>query len=198
MASPPEVRAAFSRTRLVLEAMEQDAALQGAVSETVRLCVTALTGGRKLLLCGNGGSAADAQHWAGELVSRFMYDRPGLPAIALTVDSSILTAIGNDYGYERAFSRQVEALGVAGDVLFGLSTSGRSPNILAAMRAARARGMATVGFTGQGPGAADLAEVSDVLIQVPSSVTPRIQEGHEVIGHAICEMIEAEIFPRPT
>ncbi len=196
MASPSDIRAAFSRTRLVLEAMEQDAALQAAVSEAVRLCVTALTSGRKLLLCGNGGSAADAQHWAGELVSRFMYDRPGLPAIALTVDSSILTAIGNDYGYERSFSRQVEALGMAGDVLFGLSTSGRSPNILAAMRAARARGMATVGFTGNGPGAADLAEVSDVLIQVPSSVTPRIQEGHEVIGHAICEMIEAEIFPR--
>jgi D-sedoheptulose 7-phosphate isomerase len=198
MASPLEVRAAFSRTRLVLEAMEQDAALQGAVSEAVRLCVAALTGGRKLLLCGNGGSAADAQHWAGELVSRFMYDRPGLPAIALTVDSSILTAIGNDYGYERSFSRQVEALGLAGDVLFGLSTSGRSPNVLAAMRAARARGMVTVGFTGNGPGAADLAELSDVLIQVPSGVTPRIQEGHEVIGHAICEMIEAEIFPRPT
>jgi D-sedoheptulose 7-phosphate isomerase len=193
----PEIRAAFSRTRLVLEAMELDAALQDAVSKAVRLCVTALTGGRKLLLCGNGGSAADAQHWAGELVSRFMYDRPGLPAIALTVDSSILTAIGNDYGYERAFSRQVEALAVAGDVLFGLSTSGRSPNILAAMRAARERGVATVGFTGQGPGAADLARVSDVLIQVPSAITPRIQEGHEVIGHAICEMIEAEIFPRP-
>lgn len=196
MASPSQIRAAFTRTRLILEAMEEDGPLQEAVSQAVRLCVTALKGGRKLLFCGNGGSAADAQHWAGELVSRFMYDRPGLPAIALTVDSSILTAIGNDYGYERAFSRQVEALGVAGDVLFGLSTSGRSPNILAAMRAARERGMVTLGFTGQGPGAADLAMLSDVLIRVPSSVTPRIQEGHEVIGHAICEMIEAEIFPR--
>lgn len=196
MATPRDIRAAFTRTRTVLEAMEADAGLQSAVSEAIRLCVVALTGGRKLMICGNGGSAADAQHWAGELVSRFMYDRPGLPAIALTVDSSILTAIGNDYGYERSFSRQVEALGVAGDVLFGLSTSGRSPNILAAMRAARERGVATVGFTGNGPGAADLAALCDVMIQVPSATTPRIQEGHEVIGHAICEMVEAEIFPR--
>eukprot|EP01031_Cornospumella_fuschlensis_P014604 gene14604-17842_t len=144
MASPSDIRAAFTRTRTLLESMEADAGLQAAVSEAVALCVTALTGGRKLMLCGNGGSAADAQHWAGELVSRFMYDRPGLPAIALTVDSSILTAIGNDYGYEQSCSRQVEALGVAGDVLFGLTTSGRSPNILAAMRAARERGVVTV------------------------------------------------------
>jgi D-sedoheptulose 7-phosphate isomerase len=190
------IRTAIGRTRILMEAMQADAALHDAVAEGVRLCVAALGGGRKLLLCGNGGSAADAQHWAGELVSRFMYDRPGLPAIALTVDSSILTAIGNDYGYERTFSRQVEALGVAGDVLFGLSTSGRSPNILAAMRAARERGMATVGFTGNGPGAADLGVLCDVLIQVPSDSTPRIQEGHEVIGHAICEMVEAAIFSR--
>lgn len=195
MTSPSEIRTAISRTRFVMEAMEADLPLQEAMSRAVRLCVTALGGGRKLMLCGNGGSAADAQHWAAELVSRFLYDRPGLPAIALTVDTSILTAIGNDYGYERVFSRQVEALGVAGDVLFGLSTSGRSPNILAAMRAARERGVATVGFTGSGPGAADLGAVCDVLIQVPSASTPRIQEGHEVIGHVICEMVEAEIFP---
>jgi D-sedoheptulose 7-phosphate isomerase len=159
-------------------------------------CITALRAGRKLMICGNGGSAADAQHWAGELVSRFHYDRPGLPAIALTTDSSILTAIGNDYGYERVFARQVEALGQAGDVLLGLTTSGRSPNILAAMRAARERGIVTIGFTGNGPGAADLAAVSDIVIRIPSTSTPAIQEGHEVLGHALCAMIEAEIFPR--
>ena len=196
MTTPAEIRAAIGRSRAVLEAMEADAPLQDAVARTVALCIAALRGGGKLLLCGNGGSAADAQHWAGELVSRFMYDRPGLPAIALTVDSSILTGIGNDYGYEHAFARQVEALGAAGDVLFGLSTSGRSPNILAAMRAARGRGMATVGFTGNGPGAAELGALSDVLVQVPSPSTPRIQEGHEVLGHAICGFIEAAMFPR--
>jgi D-sedoheptulose 7-phosphate isomerase len=191
------VLAAIRGSARLLALMEADTALHAATARAVALCVAALTGGRKLMLCGNGGSAADAQHWAGELVSRFHYDRPGLPAIALTTDTSILTAIGNDYGYERSFSRQVEALGQAGDVLFGLSTSGRSPNILAAMRAARERGIATVGFTGNGAGAAELGALSDVLIQVPSASTPSIQEGHEVLGHAICGMIEAAIFPRP-
>jgi D-sedoheptulose 7-phosphate isomerase len=161
------------------------------------MVTAALRAERKLLLCGNGGSAADAQHWAGELVSRFMYDRPGLAAVALTTDSSIMTAIGNDYGYERLFARQVEALGQKGDVLFGISTSGRSPNILAAFKAARARGVATVGFTGTGAGAADMAPLADLMIQVPSSVTPRIQEGHEVLGHAICAMVERAMFPPP-
>ena len=177
----------------MLEAMAEDAALCAATARAVALSVAALRGGRKLLLCGNGGSAADAQHWAGELVSRFHYDRPGLPALALTTDSSILTAIGNDYGYTRVFARQVEALGQAGDVLFALSTSGRSANVLAAMEAARARGMATVGFTGREGGA--MAPLCDVLLLVPHESTPRIQEGHEVLGHAICAMIEAEMFP---
>jgi D-sedoheptulose 7-phosphate isomerase len=146
------------------------------------------------MICGNGGSAADAQHWAGELVSRFHYDRPGLPAIALTTDSSILTAIGNDYGYERVFARQVEALGVAGDVLIAISTSGNSPNVVAALEAARGRGIATIGFSGETRGA--MAALSDICIHIPSRSTPRIQEGHEVLGHAICAMIEAAIFPR--
>ena len=190
------IRAAIGASRALLERMEADEALQAAAAEAAALCVAALRAGRKLMLCGNGGSAADAQHWAGELVSRFMYDRPGLAAIALTTDTSILTAIGNDYGYERSFSRQVEALGQAGDVIFGLSTSGRSPNVLAALRAARERGIATVGFTGTGPGAAELGALSDVLVQVPSAVTPAIQEGHEVLGHAICALIEASMFPR--
>jgi D-sedoheptulose 7-phosphate isomerase len=196
MAEPPTILGALRAAAALLASMEADAPLQKAATDAARACIAALRAGGKVMICGNGGSAADAQHWAGELVSRFHYDRPGLPAIALTTDSSILTAIGNDYGYERVFARQVEALGQAGDVLMGLTTSGRSPNILAAMRSARERGMVTIGFTGNGPGAAELAAVSDIVIRIPSAITPSIQEGHEVLGHAICAMIEAELFPR--
>lgn len=196
MTDPDTVRAAIQKSAALLGRMATDATMHAATAEAAQRCIAALRAGRKLMLCGNGGSAADAQHWAGELVSRFLYDRPGLAAIALTTDSSILTAIGNDYGYDASFSRQVEALGQPGDVLFGLSTSGRSPNILAAMTAARGRGITTVGFTGDGAGAAALAGLSDVLIQVPSAETYQIQEGHEVLGHTICAMIEAGMFPR--
>jgi D-sedoheptulose 7-phosphate isomerase len=196
MAEAVTILGAIRATAALMERMQADTAMQAEATRAAELCIAALRAGHKVMICGNGGSAADAQHWAGELVSRFHYDRPGLPAIALTTDSSILTAIGNDYGYERVFSRQVEALGQAGDVLFGLTTSGRSPNIHAAMRAARERGIVTVGFTGNGPGAEDLAPLCDVTIRVPSPSTPAIQEGHEVLGHAICGMIEAAIFPR--
>lgn len=177
----------------LLDAMAADEALCRSITRAAEMVTAALRQGRKLLLCGNGGSAADAQHWAGELVSRFNYDRPGLPAIALTTDTSILTAIGNDYGFDRVFSRQVEALGQPGDVLFALSTSGRSRNILAALQAARERGLGTVGFTGAYGG--DMPQFCDLLIRVPSDSTPRIQEGHEVLGHAICALVEAAIFP---
>lgn len=179
----------------VMAMMAADAILCAAADRAADLVVESCRAGGKLLLCGNGGSAADAQHWAGELVSRFLYDRPGLPAIALTTDTSILTAIGNDYGYDRLFSRQVEALGRRGDVLFALSTSGRSPNILAALRAARDLGVATVGFTRDAGG--DMGPLCDVLLRAPSGSTPRIQECHEVLGHAICARIEAAMFPRP-
>lgn len=191
------VQAALHDTAALLARMAEDAALCGAVADAARRVTQALRDQRKLLLCGNGGSAADAQHWAGEFVSRFNYDRPGLAAVALTTDSSILTAIGNDYGYERLFARQVEALGQPGDVLFAISTSGRSPNILAALHAARDRRMTTVGFTGTGPGAAAMQPLCDLLIQVPSTATPRIQEGHEVLGHAICALVERAMFPPP-
>ncbi len=196
MAKSVTILGALRAASALLARMEADLAMQDAASSAAQACIAALRQRGKVMICGNGGSAADAQHWAGELVSRFLYDRPGLPAIALTTDSSILTAIGNDYGYERVFSRQVEALGQAGDVLLGLTTSGRSPNILAAMRAAREKGIVTVGFTGNGPGAADLAALCDITIRIPSAHTPSIQEGHEVLGHAICAMIEAGIFPR--
>jgi D-sedoheptulose 7-phosphate isomerase len=194
MSGMNEVREAILVTRGLLDAMAGDAALCDATAKAAELSVAALRAGGKVMICGNGGSAADAQHWAGELVSRFHHDRPGLAAVALTTDSSILTAIGNDYGYERVFARQVEAIGARGDVLFALSTSGNSPNVVAALEAARAKGISTVGFTGQGGGR--MAALCDICIRIPSSSTPRIQEGHEVLGHAICGMIEAAIFPR--
>ncbi|MCA3359141.1 MAG: D-sedoheptulose 7-phosphate isomerase [Roseomonas sp.] len=189
-----QVQAAITVTARLLDKMAADQKLCAATAEVAEACVAALRAGRKLLFCGNGGSAADAQHWAGELVSRFNYDRPGLAAIALTTDTSILTAIGNDYGYDRLFARQVEALGVAGDVLLAISTSGNSPNILAALEAARARGITAIGFTGETGG--KMIDVCDICLCIPSTSTPRIQEGHEVLGHAICGMIEAAIFPR--
>ena len=174
--------------------MAADSSVPDPILEAVDTCVEALQAGGRLLFAGNGGSAADAQHWAGELVSRFYYDRPGLAAIALTTDSSILTAIGNDYGYDYVFARQVEALGQAGDVLLAISTSGNSPNILRAADAARERGMRVVGFTGKAGGA--LAAKCDTCFKVPSTETPRIQEGHEFLGHMVCALIEARMHPR--
>jgi D-sedoheptulose 7-phosphate isomerase len=156
-------------------------------------CLQAYRAGNKILLAGNGGSAADCQHIAGELVARFNFDRPGLAAIALTVDSSVLTAIGNDYGYERVFARQVEALGANGDILFAYSTSGSSANIVAAIQAARAKGMRVVGLTGMrdSPMARGLC---DHLLRTPATHTPWIQEGHLVMGHMICQLIEDGLF----
>lgn len=158
------------------------------------MCTSSLLQGGKIMFAGNGGSAADAQHWAGELVSRFYYDRPGLAAIALTTDSSIITAIGNDYGYDYIFARQVEALGRPGDVLVLISTSGNSPNVVRAASAAAERDIRVIGFTGRGGG--KLASMGDLCFRVPSDETPRIQEGHEFIGHMLCALIEAEMHPR--
>ena len=188
------VQGEFDKTLANFNAMAADAGLRAQIVQAVALCVDALRAGRKLLFAGNGGSAADAQHWAGELVSRFYYDRPGLPAIALTTDTSILTAIGNDYGYDYTFARQIEALGQAGDVFVAISTSGRSKNILRAIDAAEAKGVKVIGFTGVDGG--DMVERCEVCFKVPSSETPRIQEGHEFIGHLLCALIESEIFPQ--
>ncbi|MBI3154363.1 MAG: SIS domain-containing protein [Burkholderiales bacterium] len=185
----------FRQTADNLRAMSEDAALRAAVVAVAGACVEALRRGGKILFAGNGGSAADAQHLAGELVSRFDYDRPGLAAFALSTDTSVLTAIGNDYGYERVFARQVEAVGQRGDVLVAISTSGRSPNILAALEAARAKGLVTVGMTGRGGGR--MPEYCDHLLRTPSDATPRIQEGHIAMGHAICWLIERALFPQP-
>ena len=177
-----------------LRAMSEDAALHAALVQVAQACVATLRAGGKVLFAGNGGSAADAQHLAGELVSRFNYDRPGLAAFALTTDTSVLTAIGNDYGYERLFARQVEAVGRAGDVLVAISTSGRSPNIIEALRVARDKGLGTVGLTGRSGGR--MAEFCDHVLRTPSDATPRIQEGHIAIGHTICWLIERQIFPQ--
>lgn len=179
----------------VLARMQADAALKAATVAAAQACIECVRGGGKVLLAGNGGSAADAQHIAGEFVSRFEFDRPGLAAVALTTDTSILTAIGNDYGYEKLFARQVQALGRAGDVFIGYSTSGKSPNILRAFETARAMGLVCVGFTGNRGG--PMRELCDHLLEVPASETPRIQEGHLVLGHALCGMVEQAMFTRP-
>jgi D-sedoheptulose 7-phosphate isomerase len=155
---------------------------------------TALSKGRKILLFGNGGSAADAQHIAAEFVGRYRMERPSLPAIALTTDTSALTAIGNDYAFEDVFARPLEALGNRGDVAMGFSTSGKSPNVLKAMAAARKKGLVTVGLTGQSGEA--LVRQVDFCFRVPSVDTPRVQEAHALIGHILCDMVEKLLFAR--
>ncbi len=182
----------FGKSIAQLQTMAADRALHELVVKVVAMSVAALKAGNKLMFAGNGGSAADAQHWAGELVSRFNFDRPGLAGIALTTDTSILTAIGNDYGYDYVFARQIEALGRRGDLLFAISTSGNSKNILRAIQAAREAGIGVVGFTGHTGGA--MAESCDVCFRMPSGETPKVQEGHEFLGHLICCLIEQSMF----
>jgi len=176
----------------IAAAMAADAELLAAIEAAAAACVDCLKAGGRILLAGNGGSAADAQHIAGELVSRFAFDRPGLPALALTTDSSILTAIGNDYGYERLFARQMDAHARAGDVFIGYSTSGRSPNVLRAFEAARALGVVCIGLTGNRGG--PMRDLCDHLFEVPSADTPKIQEGHLILGHILCGLIEQALF----
>ncbi|MBE6079249.1 MAG: D-sedoheptulose 7-phosphate isomerase [Veillonella sp.] len=153
-------------------------------------CKEALKAGNKVLFCGNGGSAADAQHLAAELIGRFQKERRSLASIALTTDTSILTAVANDYGYDEVFARQVEGLGRSGDVLIGISTSGNSANVVKAALKARDTGMHTIAFTGEGGG--KLKDICDITFAVPSKVTARIQEMHIMVGHIICELVEEE------
>lgn len=186
------IRESLQTSRATLDAVLADNALIASVEAAGLACVAALKDGKKILLAGNGGSAADCQHIAAELVSRLNYDRPGLSAIALTTDTSALTAIGNDYGFERAFARQVEALGQKGDVLIAISTSGNSPNILASLEAARERGITCIGLTGKSGG--KMAPLCDIALKIPSGKTPYIQECHIMFGHIICQIIEDSIF----
>ena len=188
------IHAKISENQQVVSAMLADTNLLLNVERAAGACISSLRAGRKILLAGNGGSAADAQHIAGEFVSRFAFDRPGLPAIALTTDTSILTAIGNDYGYKELFARQMQAHGQKGDVFIGYTTSGTSPNILRAFEEARARGVVCVGLTGNRGG--PLRELCDYLLEVPSADTPRIQEGHALLGHILCGLVEDAIFKR--
>ncbi len=170
----------------VVSALQQ---IEGEISEAAQRMVRSLQSGGKVLLMGNGGSAADAQHIAAELVVRYQKNRKALPAIALTTDSSILTATGNDFSFEEIFSRQVEALAQPGDLVVGISTSGNSSNVVRALQAARDRGADTIGLTGQSGGA--ISEVAEQTIQVPSTVTARVQEAHILIGHYWCQQVEA-------
>ncbi|RJQ51971.1 MAG: SIS domain-containing protein [Actinobacteria bacterium] len=162
------------------------------IVDVATLCVEALRGGKKLIFLGNGGSAADAQHLACEMVVKFAFERPALPAVALTANSSVLTAASNDLGFEQVFSRQIEALAVEGDVVFAISTSGTSPNVLAAARAARERGCRLVALTGER--GEELAVHCDVAISVPHGRPARIQEAHITIGHVVCDLVEASLY----
>lgn len=164
-----------------------------AIDQVAELCVQAYKQGRKILIAGNGGSAGDAQHIAAELVARFEFDRPGLPAIALTTDTSMLTAIGNDYGYDAVFSRQLEANAQSGDVFIGISTSGNSKNVLAAMESGKKLGVINVALCGSG---GRIHDVADQVLAVPSSCTARIQESHILIGHILCGVIESAMFSK--
>ena len=170
-----------------------DEILQENIENIVVKSVEAFRNDKKMLFCGNGGSASDAQHIAAELSGRFYSDRPPLYAEALHVNSSYMTAVANDYGYKETYARMVEASGRKGDVLVGISTSGNSPNVVKAMQSAKEIGMVTVGFTGSKGG--KMKEICDIMIQVPSDDTPRIQEVHILVGHIICQLIEEEMFP---
>lgn len=176
----------------VKQKLLDDVVLISTVAEVSRVIVRALREGNKVLLCGNGGSAADAQHIAAEFVGRFAFDRPALPALALSVNTSCVTAIGNDYGFDCVFSRQVEAIGRKGDVVIGISTSGNSPNVLSCMTTSRKLGLYTVGLTGC-PGGKLRNEV-DFCLCAPSNETPRIQECHILLGHIISELVEQAMF----
>ncbi|MGY6215411.1 D-sedoheptulose 7-phosphate isomerase [Methylolobus aquaticus] len=179
-------------TATIMALMAGDNDLLDRIEHVVDICLNALRSGGKILMAGNGGSAADAQHLACEFVSRFALDRRGLAAIALSTDTSVLTAVGNDYGFERLFARQIEALGNPGDVFWGISTSGKSPNVLQALRQARSQALICVGLTGSGNG--PMHELCDHLLSVPSPSTPKIQEGHIALGHIICGLIEQQMF----
>ncbi len=179
-----------------LEVVRQMEQQQPVLEAIARAMVATLRAGGKILWCGNGGSAGDSQHLAAELVGRFRRERRGLPSIALTTDTSALTSIGNDYGFEAVFARQVEALGVAGDLLVGISTSGNSRNIVCALEAARSLGLVTAAFTGEGGGR--LAQLSDYLFAVNSRETARIQEAHILAGHMLCDWIELDSLREPS
>lgn len=186
------VAAHFRRSCETLDRAAEDVVLRASIYAIADIITQSFRDGGKLLIAGNGGSAADAQHIAGEFLSRLNFDRNPLPAIALTTDTSVLTAIGNDYGFDRAFERQVRGLGRKGDVFIAISTSGRSPNVMQALKTAREIGVTTIGFTGDGQ--RDLSQYCDHCLAAPSGETPLIQQIHIVAAHAICGLVERDLF----
>lgn len=185
------VRGQIEESLDVRKAMLADEGLMKRIAEAAEKCIEAYRAGGKTMFAGNGGSAADAQHLAGEMVSRFYFDRPGLPSIALSTDTSILTAIGNDYGYSQLFARQLQAQGKPGDVFIGISTSGNSENLVRCIDICREKGIFSIAMTGEKPCKMD---GYDLVLKVPSSSTPRIQECQTMIGHIICCLVEEAIF----
>ena len=188
------IRQYLAWSRDAVETALGDAAFIATIAAVADRITGALATGHKVLLAGNGGSAGDAQHLAGEFLSRLNYDRAPVAAIALTTDTSVLTAIGNDYGYEHVFERQVRGLGRPGDVLIAISTSGRSPNILNALKAARAGNLVAIGFTGKSGG--EMAAHCDLSLHAPAESTPLIQQLHITVGHIVCGLVEERLFPR--
>jgi len=188
-----QIKAIISASVDVKGKILADDVLVARIEEVSRLIAAAFKNGHRLYLCGNGGSAADAQHLAAEFTGRFYSDREPLPAEALHVNTSFLTAVGNDYGYDQVYERAIKAHGRKGDVLIGISTSGNSKNILLAQEEAKKRGMVVVSFTGESGG--KMKESADYLFNVPSKDTPRIQESHILIGHIICQLVEEELYP---
>ena len=191
-----EIRQCISDSIALKQAILGDEQLISGIARVAQICVSAYRRGNRLILAGNGGSAADAQHIAAEFVSRFAFDRPGLPALAITTDTSMLTAIGNDYGYEHLFRRQLEANGRSGDIFLGISTSGNSRNILLALDSCSSLGITAIGLAGCGGRIGDHCEI---CLRVPSTTTARIQEAHIMIGHVICGLVESQLFgPEPS
>ncbi|MDA8412578.1 MAG: D-sedoheptulose 7-phosphate isomerase [Desulfobacteraceae bacterium] len=186
-----EIKKQLLEHRALIDVLERDMA--PLIAEMSNLIAAALGNGNKLLVMGNGGSAADSQHFVAEIVGRFKLERKALPAVALSTDTSILTAIGNDYGFEAIFSRQVEALAAPGDIVVGISTSGNSPNVLKALKVARERGCLTIGLLGKDGGS--IRPACDLSLVVPTTDTPRIQEGHITIIHIVCDLVERTLFP---
>lgn len=186
------IREQIADSAATKQAILENQPLIDVIVEVAKACIEVYRKGKKTLLAGNGGSAADAQHIAAELVGRYGFDRPSIPSLALTTDTSNLTAIGNDYGYDKVFSRQLEGMAQEGDLFIGISTSGNSQNIINAFVSAKERGVTTVALVGRDGG--KMAQMADYAIIIPSSATPRIQESHILIGHILCDIIEKELF----
>ncbi|MDD2365333.1 MAG: D-sedoheptulose 7-phosphate isomerase [Desulfuromonadaceae bacterium] len=187
-----KIKSQLTAHKEVVNRIEKE--LSPQIAEMINMILATFGRGGKLLVMGNGGSAADAQHFAAEIVGRFKMERAALPAIALSTDTSILTAIGNDYGFDKVFSRQVEALAAVGDLVIGISTSGNSPNVIKALELARERGCATAALLGKDGGC--IKDISDLAIVVPTDDTPRVQEGHITIIHIVCDLVEKAMFSR--